>query len=88
MVDLVVLLEVADNYWSYPGWQSIEQGIGREAVALEEGLGVFRLIETFAMPPVSPAGPLYFYAGLFEPGTLSLDTLVSNGAVWEFWLAD
>jgi len=40
------------------------------------------------MPPVSPAGPLYFYAAMFEPGTLSLETLVSNGAVYEFWLAE
>jgi len=34
----------------------------------------------------SPAGPLYFYAALFEPGTLSLETLVSNGAAYEFRL--
>ena len=35
-----------------------------------------------------PAGPLYFYAALFEPGTLSPETLASNGAVYEFWLGD
>ena len=38
------------------------------------------------MPQVSPAGPFHFYAAMFEPGTLSLETLVSNGAVWEFHL--
>jgi len=35
---------------------------------------------------VSPFGPLFFYAAMFEKGTLSLDTLASNGAVWEFSL--
>ena len=44
------------------------------------------LIPGFQMPPVSPAGPLYFYGAMFEPGTLSLETLVSNGSVWEFSL--
>jgi hypothetical protein len=38
------------------------------------------------MPAVSPCGPLYFYAALFEPGSLSLVTLVSNGSSWQFRL--
>jgi hypothetical protein len=44
------------------------------------------LIPLFGMPWVPEVGPLYFYAAMFQRGTLSLDTLVSNGAFWEFEL--
>jgi len=44
------------------------------------------IVPEFTVPAVSPIGPLYFYAGMFEPGTLAVETLVSNGAVYEFWL--
>jgi hypothetical protein len=44
------------------------------------------LIPEFTTPAVSPAGPFIFYAAMFEPGTLSLETLVSDVAMWEFFL--
>ena len=87
-VDLYALLEVSGSYWCYPSWAPLATGLDYSPVTVAEGLDALHLIPGFVVPPVSPAGPLYFYAAMFEPGTLSLDTLVSNGAVWEFRLAD
>ena len=84
--DLYVLLDVFGAYWSYPSWQALDAGIDFEAVTVTAGDSSLTLISSFTMPAVSPCGPLYFYAAMFAPGTLSLETLVSNGAVWEFHL--
>ena len=65
----------------------VTEGLDSSTFTLAAGLNeVWPIIEPFQMPPVSPTGPLYFYAAMFEPGTLSLDTLVSNGAAYEFYL--
>ena len=61
-------------------------GLDYAAVMVLTGDSSLTLIPSFIVPAVSPCGPLYFYAAMFEPGTLSLETLVSNGAVWEFSL--
>ena len=85
-VDLYLLLDVFGDFWSYPSWQHISAGLDHQAVTVPAGESTLELIPQFAMPAVSPAGPLYFYAAMFVPGTLSLETLVSNGAVIEFFL--
>jgi hypothetical protein len=84
--DLYVLLDVYGDFWSYPSWQHISKGLDYEQMAVPIGEVTIPLIPEFTMPPVSPAGALYFYAAMFEPGTLSLETLVSNGSLWEFYL--
>ena len=84
--DLYVLLDVFGAYWSYPSWQPLDVGLDYEAITVPAGDSSVTLIPEFTMPAVSPCGPLYFYAAMFEPGTLSLETLVSNGAVCEFSL--
>jgi hypothetical protein len=86
--DLYVLLDVFGVYWCYPSWQPLDVGLDYEAVTVPTGDSSLTLIAAFTMPAVSPLGPLYFYAALFEPGTLSLETLVSNGAVYEFSLGE
>ena len=87
-VDLYVLLDVFGAYWCYPSWQSLDVGLDYEAVTVPAGDSSITLISQFAMPAVSPCGPLYFYAAMFAPGTLSLETLLSNGAVYEFSLGE
>lgn len=85
--DLYVLFDVFGQFWSYPGWKPLEQGLGFEAVALAAGADETRmLIPSFPMPAVSPAGPLYFYAAVFDPGTLSAETLAGNVSAFEFYL--
>ena len=86
--DLYVLLDVAGDYWCYPGWQPLAAGLVHETVTVGQGTGEWTLIEEFTMPAVSPYGPLFFYAAMFEVDTLSLETLVSNGAMCEFYLGD
>ena len=88
-VDLYVLLQVLDDFWCYPSWQNISQGLDQEALTVGAGMDEDRgLIPQFSMPAVSSFGPLYFYAAMFEPGTVSLETLVSNGAAYEFYLGE
>ena len=84
--DLYLLLDVFADYWSYPGWAHISQGLNFEPMTVPMGQMTLEIIPLFTMPPVSPAGPLYFCAAMFEPGTLSLETMVSNGAIYEFRL--
>ena len=86
LVDLYVLLDFLGDYWSYPSWQPISIGLDYAAVTVPSGESTLVLIPGFVLPDVSPAGPFYFYAAMFELGTLSPDTLASNGAVREFWL--
>ena len=86
--DLYVLLDVFGAYWCYPSWQPLAAGLDYEALTVPAGSSTLVLIPEFTMPAVSPCGPLYFYAAMFEPGTLSLETLVSNGAVHAFSLGE
>ena len=79
-------MDVFGELWSYPGWRHVSEVLDSESWLVIRGGQQINLIPEFTMPPVSPTGPLYFYAAMFEPGMLSLETLVSNGAVWEFRL--
>jgi hypothetical protein len=85
--DLYVLLEVFGTYMAFPSWEDIRSGVDYLPVYLTEGFsGNLNLIPGFTMPDVSPMGPLFFHACLFEPGTLSPETLLSNWSWIEFWL--
>jgi hypothetical protein len=65
----------------------LDQGIDYQALTITQGEEVTKeIIPEFTMPAVSAAGPLHFYAAMFQHGYLDLDHLVSNGAVWEFSL--
>jgi hypothetical protein len=87
-VDFYCLLDVLGSFWAYPSWQSINES-GLDFVTWEIPAGADTaqmLIPEFTMPEVSPAGPFYFYAAMFETGYLDLDHLASSGGMWEFSL--
>jgi hypothetical protein len=86
--DLYVLLDVEGEYWSYPGWQPLDVGLDHAEVTIPSGDASLPLIPEFTMPAVSPYGPLYFYAAMFEPGFLDLEHLVSNGAIYQFSIGE
>ena len=87
VVDLYILLDVFGAYWSYPSWVPLNDGLDYATTTVEAGLDAeWEIIPAFIMPAVSPAGPLYFYAAMFAVGELDLDHLVSNGAVYTFYL--
>ncbi len=83
-VDLYCLLDVFGEYWCYPSWCPIEQGLDHETMVIHPGERRKRLIEEFVMPAVSPLNPLYFYAALFEEGELGPEALIGHGAVYYF----
>jgi hypothetical protein len=85
-VDLYLLLAYEDEFWAYPSWLNISQGLDSEAMMVGNGTYLLRVIPEFVMPAVPVAGPFHFFAGMFRQGELSLDALVSNGAQWEFFL--
>ena len=88
LVDLYVLLEVYGRYYAFPSWSEIGSAIDHLEFLVSAGEVNLELIPAFTMPQVTDAGPFYFYGAMFEPGTLELGTLVSNGTVWAFSLAD
>jgi len=87
VADLYILLDVFGQYWCYPSWISLAEGLDNLDFSIEAGQKrTLTVIPGFAMPLVSQAGPFFFYAAMFEDGTLSTDTLTSNVAVCEFSL--
>jgi parallel beta-helix repeat protein len=86
-LDLYVLLDVFGEYWLYPDWTPLDQGLTHGLLELAAGeTRTLVLIPEFTMPPVSPLGPLFFHAAAFSPGEPSLETLRSNVASFEFHL--
>jgi len=87
LVDLYVLLDVLGDYWFYPSWINLSQGLDYYSFTVDAGANeVLELIPEFQMPTVSFFGPLYFYAAMFEEAQLDLDHLASNGSAIEFYL--
>ena len=85
--DLYVLMEVFGEYWSYPTWISLNDGLDYETVSVATGTNpLMELLPMFQMPGVSAAGPFYFYGVMFQPGTLDVLTMSSNVSVYEFYL--
>jgi len=86
-VDLYILLDVLGDFWSYPSWVNVGQGLDFQNHVVAAGADeTWPIIPEFTMPQVASFGPIFFYAAMFEEGTLSLDTLASNGSVYEFYL--
>jgi hypothetical protein len=86
-VDLYVLLDASGDYWSYPSWRPLVEGLDCQNAEVAAGASeIWPLIPPFTMPEVPDYGPLYFYAAMFEEGMLELDRLASNGDSVEFWL--
>ncbi|MBN2054561.1 CapA family protein [bacterium] len=88
-LDLYVLLEVFGTYFSFPSWLPMEEGLDHLAVFLPaHGQEILPVIDEFTMPPVTDAGPFFFYAAMFESGQLDVPYMESNLAMLEFWLAE
>jgi len=86
-VDLYVLLDVYGEFFVYPTWQSIDEGLPFDTSFIPgEEQGLFTIFAEFFMPAVSPSGPFYFYGAMFESGELTVETLLSNVAIAEFSL--
>ena len=85
-VDLYVLLDVFGQYFCFPGWQSIDNGLTKERTFIPgEEQGTIGIMPEFTVPPVSPIGPLYFYGCMFSAGELSIEAMLSNLAMAEFY---
>ncbi len=84
--DLYVLLDVAGQFFSYPAWQAIGNGLSHETISIPAGVSSKTIIPDFIMPAVSPFGPMHFYAALFTPGLLGIDALISDVATFDFSL--
>jgi len=88
-VDLYVLLDVLGEYFAYPSWQAITQGLDSSTMSIPGGYTeTITLIPSFTMPAVPTVESLYFYAAMFEQGMLDLDHLASNADSWEFSLQE
>jgi hypothetical protein len=75
--DLYVLLQVFSEFWFYPSWRPLDEGLDFQAVTYDTGQSTMSIIPPFTLPDVSPGGPFYFHTASFEPGALDLDHLVA-----------
>ena len=51
-VPLVVLLEVAGSFWSWPSWSPISEGLDWQAVDVHLGTRTIHIIESFEWPDI------------------------------------
>ncbi len=85
-VDLYVLLQVFDEFFSYPTWPNLNSDLTYETMTIAAGQeGTVSIIPAFEVPPISPFGPIYFYAAMFSAGHLDIDSLVTNVDIAEFY---
>lgn len=85
-VDLYVLLQVFDEFFSYPTWPNLNTDLTYETMTIAAGEeDTITIIPAFEMPPVDPFGPMYFYAAMFSAGQLDIDALVTNVDIAEFY---
>ncbi|MCD4653587.1 hypothetical protein K8T06_06595, partial [bacterium] len=64
-VDLYILMDIYGEYFAYPTWQNISEGLPGEMMLVSEGeQGVVHIFPIFKIPPVSAARPFYFYAAM------------------------
>lgn len=86
-VDVYVLLDVYGELFAYPTWQNINEGLPSDTTFIPGNeTGYINIFAPFAMPPVSPSGPYYLYGAMFSAGQLTVESLVSDVAVTEFYL--
>jgi len=85
--DLYFLLDIEGSFWCYPSWTSLDEAIDFQRIQLPGQSDItLPILPEFVMPMVPDAGPFYFYAVCFEPGTLSNTTIQSNIDFEEFYL--
>lgn len=86
-VDLYILLEVYNTFFTYPNWTGIDQGLGHGEFTVPTGCAeLMEILPDFQMPGVSEAGPFFFYALMFDRGFLDTDHIASNLSQWDFRL--
>ncbi len=87
--DLYVLLDVYGEFFAYPTWLNIGEGLPKTELSLSPvSLETMNIMPSFTMPAVPDSGPYYFYCAAFEPGTLAGDTIMGNVDIAEFYLAE
>jgi len=87
--DLYVLLDAYGEFFVYPGWGNINEGLPGTEISVPAGaVDPVSILPAFTMPAVPDSGPFYFYCAAFEPGTLAVDTLIGNIDVAEFTLTE
>jgi hypothetical protein len=85
--DLYILLEVFGQYFCYPSWVDLNEGLDRQSIAIpSEYEGDFPVLPAFAMPECASAGPFHFYGLSFSEGKLSIDEVTSNLAISELYI--
>lgn len=84
--DMYILLEVYNEYFTYPDWNAIQDGLGYARRTVEQGFSSLEIISPFTMPTVPDAGPFYFYGIMFEPEHLDMAFSISNLTRCEFYL--
>jgi len=85
-VDLYVLLDVFGEFFAYPTWQNINEGLPKDTTFIPgDEEGIIQILPPFTMPAMGPSGPYYFYGAMFDAGELTIDSLVADVAVTEFY---
>jgi C1A family cysteine protease len=85
-VDVYIVLDVMGEYFCYPDWQPVSQGLECGTIMIDNGAITLNIIEEFVMPRVPAIGPLTFHALMFDPGFTDTGHLASNLSSYEFWL--
>lgn len=87
--DLYVLLEAYGEFFAYPTWDTIHEGLPKTEISVPAGsIDPMSIIPAFTMPAVPNAGPFSFFCAAFEPGTLAVETLIGNFDMAVFTLTD
>jgi hypothetical protein len=74
-VDLYILLDVFGQLRCFPSWIPIPEDLDYRDFSIPSGhRETIQAIPVFSMPEVDPTGPFYFYAAMFENGSLSVNS--------------
>ncbi len=85
-VDMYILLDVYGEFFCYPTWEHIDHGLPYERTFIPGGeSGTMTVMPPFNTPDVYPMGPFHFYAAMFTAGELTIEELISNVPLGEFY---
>lgn len=71
--DVYILLDVAGYYWTWPSWQTMDQGIDKRRFDLHENENFSESVLTFEWPQgAGTASGLVFWGAMFDANTWSL----------------
>lgn len=83
-LDAYILLDVYGNFWSWPDWIPIAQGLGNKSYDLEALESAEETVLEFNWPSgTGSASGLYFYGASFTRGTFDLFGTV-QAILWEY----